>query len=198
MTTGRYSLNSDASRPIHVTVSYKNTWGLRNWYRACGLGCSGAGGWVRYLEPLVEPAIAETPTLFHWHTTTTAIAACGHNTHTQTHTFKGPFFREYPGEPVPKKVKPMWILLKQETVSGSGINWTTCMSAPRSRQTTMPAPHHSVFYRLDALPATQPTASKHWYEGTQGWPQSRRQNDQNFPGFSRAINLIFHRYCNKK
>jgi len=26
---------------------------------------------------------------------------------------------------------------------------------------TMPAPHHSVFYRLDALPAAQPTASKH-------------------------------------
>ena len=26
---------------------------------------------------------------------------------------------------------------------------------------TTPAPHHSVFYRLDALPAAQPTASKH-------------------------------------
>jgi len=25
----------------------------------------------------------------------------------------------------------------------------------------MPAPHHSVFYRLDALPAAQPTSSKH-------------------------------------
>ena len=34
-------------------------------------------------------------------------------------------------------------------------------SAPRSRQITMPAPHHSVFYRPDALPAAQPTASKH-------------------------------------
>ena len=29
-------------------------------------------------------------------------------------------------------------------------------------QITTPAPHHSVFYRPDALPATQPTASKHW------------------------------------
>jgi len=37
-----------------------------------------------------------------------------------------------------------------------------CKSAPRSRQITMPAPHRSVFYRPDALPATQPTASKHW------------------------------------
>jgi len=34
-------------------------------------------------------------------------------------------------------------------------------SAPISKQTTTPAPHHSVFYRPDALPAAQPTASKH-------------------------------------
>jgi len=33
----------------------------------------------------------------------------------------------------------------QETVSGSGISWAVCKSAPRSRQITMPAPHHSVF-----------------------------------------------------
>jgi len=37
----------------------------------------------------------------------------------------------------------------------------TCKSAPRSRQITMPTLHHSVFYRPDALPAAQPTASKH-------------------------------------
>ena len=60
------------------------------------------------------------------------------------------------------KEKPIWILLKQETLSGSGISWAICKSAPRSRQITMPAPHHSVFYRPDALPADQPTASKHW------------------------------------
>jgi len=57
-----------------------------------------------------------------------------------------------------RKVKPLW----QETVSGSGISWTICKSAHLSRQITMPAPHHSVFYRLDALPAVQPTVSKHW------------------------------------
>ena len=60
-----------------------------------------------------------------------------------------------------QKVKPIWILLKQETVSGSSISWAICKSAPHSRQITTPAPHHSVFYRPDALPATQPTASKH-------------------------------------
>ena len=30
-------------------------------------------------------------------------------------------------------------------MSGSGISWAICKSAPRSRQMTMPAPHHSVF-----------------------------------------------------
>jgi len=50
---------------------------------------------------------------------------------------------------------------EQETVSGSGISWAMCKYAPRSRQTTTPAPQPSVFYTPDALPATQPTASKH-------------------------------------
>ena len=44
-----------------------------------------------------------------------------------------------------RKVKPIWILLKQETVSCSGISWAICKSASHSRQRTRPAPHHSVF-----------------------------------------------------
>ena len=52
-----------------------------------------------------------------------------------------------------QKGKPIWILLKQETVSGSGIGWTICKSAPCSRQITMPAPHNSVFTgRMPFLP----------------------------------------------
>ena len=66
-----------------------------------------------------------------------------------------------PGWAGTRKVKPIWILLKQETVSGSGISWAICKSAPSFRQITMPAPHHSIFYRPDALPAAQPTVSKH-------------------------------------
>ena len=91
---------------------------------------------------------------FNW---TTSAYRCSAE---HTHPFNGPF----PGLPRwagTRKVKPIWILLKQETVSGSGISWAVCKSASRSRQITTPAPHHSVFYRLDALPATQPTASKH-------------------------------------
>jgi len=36
------------------------------------------------------------------------------------------------------------------------------MQVCTSLQTITPAPHYSVFYRPNALPATQPTASKHW------------------------------------
>jgi len=36
------------------------------------------------------------------------------------------------------------------------------MQVCTSVQITTPAPHHSVFYMPDALPATQPTVSKHW------------------------------------
>ena len=71
-------------------------------------------------------------------------------------------FLGQPGWVGTRKVKPIWILLKQETVSGSGISWDICKSAPRTKQITMPAPHHSVFYRPDALPAAQPTVSKQW------------------------------------
>ena len=84
------------------------------------------------------------------------------HTHTHTHTRLTALFPGLPGWAGTRKVKPIWILLEQETVSGSGISWAICKSAPRSRQITTPAPHHSVFYRPDALPAAQPTASKHW------------------------------------
>ena len=77
------------------------------------------------------------------------------HTHTHTHTFNGPF-PGLPGWAGTRKAKPNWILLKQETVSGSGISWAICKSAPRSRQITMPAPHHSVFTgRMPFLPPNQ-------------------------------------------
>jgi len=79
------------------------------------------------------------------------------HTHTRTHPFNGPF----PGLPRwagTRKVKPLWILLKQETVSGSGISWAVCKSAPCCRQITTPAPHHSVFVQA-GCPSCHPTNS---------------------------------------
>jgi len=80
-----------------------------------------------------------------------------------THPFNGPFSGTT-GWAGTRKV-----LLKQETVSvsGSGISWAICKSAPRSRQITMPAPHHSVFFtgRMPFLPPNQQgqsTEGKQW------------------------------------
>ena len=88
-----------------------------------------------------------------------------------------------------RKVKPIWILLKQETASGSGISWAICKSAPRSRQITTPAPHHSDFYRPDAFPAAQPTASKHWRDKYSTYQMSNNRQESTghlicHPGFS--------------
>ena len=81
--------------------------------------------------------------------------------HTHMHLRLTALFPGLPGWAGTRKVKPIRILLKQETVSGSGISWAMCKSAPHSRQIATPAPHLPVFYRPDALPAAQPTASKH-------------------------------------
>jgi len=62
----------------------------------------------------------------------------------------------------------MWILLEQETVSGSGITWAICKSAPRSRQ---PHQHPTTLFFLQAgCPSCRPTNSVKalkvkWYYG---------------------------------
>ena len=90
-------------------------------------------------------ASAHTYTEMYNQKTTSPVPICWIHTrmharthkHIHTHPFNGPF----PGLPRwagTRQVKPIWILLKQETVSGSGISWAICKSA------------------------TQPTASEHW------------------------------------
>jgi len=51
------------------------------------------------------------------------------HTHTRTHTHLTAFCPGLPGWAGTRKVKSIWILLKQETVSGSGISWAICKSA---------------------------------------------------------------------
>ena len=55
------------------------------------------------------------------------IIACFYGTHTHTHTRLSAAFSGLPGWAGTRKVKPIWILLKQETVSGSGISWAICV-----------------------------------------------------------------------
>ena len=81
-----------------------------------------------------------------------------------------------------RKVKPIWISLKQETVSGSGISWALCKSAHHCKQITTPAPHHSVFLQA-GCPSCCPTNSvkalkapiqqyKKYYESLSRWKVS--------------------------
>ena len=78
--------------------------------------------------------------------------------YTHTHTRLTALFPGLPGWASTRKVKPIWIFQKQDTVSGSGISWAICKSATRSRQITMPAPHHSVFLQA-GCPSCRPTNS---------------------------------------
>ena len=68
-----------------------------------------------------------------------------------------------PGWAGTRKVKPIWILLMQETVSGSGISWAMCKSTPRSRQITTPTPKHSVF--TGQMPFLLPNQQRQCAEG---------------------------------
>jgi len=55
------------------------------------------------------------------------------------------FFQDNLGKPAPEKqnhsCKINLDLPEQEIVSGSGISWAICKSAPCTRHTTMPAPN---------------------------------------------------------
>jgi len=60
---------------------------------------------------------------------------------------------------------------EQETVSGSGISWAVCKSAPRSRQTTMPVPTTLFFTgRMPFLPANQQ------HQSTEGTSEKDNKN----------------------
>jgi len=76
--------------------------------------------------------------LHHVHT----ICTCNASNNTHTHTHLTALCLGLPGSAGTRKVKPIWIVLKQETVSGSSISWAICKSAPSSRQITTPATHH--------------------------------------------------------
>ena len=85
-----------------------------------------------------------------------------HLTTTLLHLFNGLFSRTS-WLSQPRKMNHSGFYWSKRWWGGSGISWTICISfAPCSRQTTMPVPHHSDFYKPDALPAAQPTTSKHW------------------------------------
>ena len=102
-----------------------------------------------------------------------SIQQCQYTTRVHTPVLRL-FFRDYPGETY-QKGKPIWILLKQETVSGSGISWAICKSAPCSKQT--PCEHPTTRFFTGRMPFLL--------------PNQQRQSTVNTPK-----TMIF--YCNAK
>ena len=90
--------------------------------------------------------------------------------HHHHHTHLTALFPELPGWASTRKVKPIWILLKQETVNGSGISWATCKYSPCSRQTnhTSTPPLCFLTGLMPFLPPNQQRQSTKGNQSTEG------------------------------
>ena len=79
-------------------------------------------------------------------------------TKNHTTTILRPFFQDHPGQPVPEE--NFWTLWCKGRLT-EAYKLTIRLGATPSGLTSANL-HHPLFYRPDALPAAQPTASKHW------------------------------------
>ena len=83
--------------------------------------------------------------------------------HHHTTTVLRPFFRDHLGEPVPEE--NFWTLWCKGRLTEADT-LTIRLGATPSGLTSAHRHHPSYFYGPDALPATQPTVSKHWRQLT--------------------------------
>ena len=120
--------------------------------------CSGVNDWIWscHCHPMIYLSGTDLPT----HKV---------HTHARTHTRLMALCLSLPGT---RKVKPIWILLKQETVSGS---WAIWKSAPRSRQITTSAPHYSSFF-TGRMPFLSPNQQRQSTEGSHEGTETEKLN----------------------
>ena len=139
----------------------KGIWPVKNWV----VGCSHV-----YLGLALLLQRKEGCKVLRWVCLFVSLTVLLHNSktaqpNTHTHTFNGLFSRTA-WLSWHQKGKPFWILLKQEMMGGSGINWTICKSfAPHSRQITTPVPitqflwaRCSSWHPTNSVKALKPTA----------------------------------------
>ena len=81
-------------------------------------------------------------------------------THTNTHTRLTVLFPGLPGSAGTRKVKPIWILLSQESVSGSGISSATSLQTDIQRQ------HPTTQFFTGRMPFLPPNQQCQSTEGT--------------------------------
>jgi len=87
-----------------------------------------------------------------------------HKIRHHTTTVLWPFFQDHPGEPVPEE--NFWTLWCKGRLTEADTP-TIRLGATASRLTSAHLYHPPIFCRPDALPATQPTVSKHWRQKIQ-------------------------------
>jgi len=134
-----------------------------------------AGSRPKYFTEISCPM--ENPSALAWPTWTQTMKNgwTEINTHTHTHPFNVPLSRTTRVSQYQKGKTNVDFTEARD----SEWQWHQLghMQVCTSLQTTMPALHHSVFYRPDALPAVQPTASKHWRQ--LNWNKQNRKKLQN-------------------
>ena len=126
----------------------------------------GAVGHVPFLRSTWRTSATDTSRRSAGQSGSTRLSSPGNlqqHTHTHTHTRLTALFPGLPRLAGTGKVKPIWILLKQETVSGSGISWAVCKSAPRSRQ--KPRQHPTTQFFTGRMPFLPPNQQRQSIEG---------------------------------
>ena len=91
-------------------------------------------------------------------------------------------------------MKPIWILLKQETVSGNGISWAIYKSAPPSRQITMLPPRHSSVLQA-GCPSCRPTNSIKALKVNKNLLTNRSKNKHNNQEQMMSFSIISNILC---
>jgi len=144
---------------------------IRLWWKYSYFGESIPPADIKYLWPTTDPIPKPVWSAVHWEVQkillkTSCCLQCWLkvtiiHTHGHTHLFNGPFS----GTTRVSRYQKGKTNLDFTEARDSEWQWHQLghMQVCTSLQTDNHAStHHSVFYRPDALPATQPTASKHW------------------------------------
>ena len=148
-------------------------WRVWSWWSVCASATRSWVVWHRHLstysiyrqqlhwqnEHFMIPSTTNERTNERTHAST---HACTH-THTHTHTFNGPFSGT---------TRVSWYQKGKTNLDFTAARdsewqwhrWAVCKSAPRSRQITMPAPHHSVYLQA-RCPSCHPTDKRQSTEG---------------------------------
>jgi len=142
------------------------------------------------LSANIRKWICQLTVIWFWQNRLDFLCARSHTpTHTRLTACPG-----LPGWAGTRKVKTNLDFTEARDMGGSDISWAVCKSAPRCRQITMPAPHHSVFTgRMPFLPPNQQRQSTEGKIFCAQWPNYSRRTTWRFSRTRETVNLLLAR-----